>query len=59
MTQDIKDALRSTSDASAPGTDGIGWAIIKNLARNATALNGLLRFVQHIIYTGQWPQSLK
>src|SRR6201995_2995341 len=41
-TQDIKDALKATSDKSAPGPDGIGWAIWKNLAQNSDALEGIL-----------------
>ena len=58
-TQDIKDALFSTSDKSAPGPDRIGWAIWKHLAQTDSALAGITKVVKHIITTGNWPDALK
>jgi hypothetical protein len=58
-TQDIRDALKTTSVKSAPGPDRIGWAILKHLALHQEALEGVLRVVHHIILSGEWPQVLK
>jgi hypothetical protein len=58
-TQDIRDALRTTSNSSAPGPDGIGWSVLKHLALTERGMEGILKMVRHIIHTGNWPQNLK
>jgi hypothetical protein len=51
-TQDIKDALRTTSNGSAPGPDGIGWSVLKHLALTERGMEGILKMVRHIIHLG-------
>jgi hypothetical protein len=57
--EEITDALRGTSSKSAPGPDGIGWAVWRNVAKDKTGLQGLLRIVKKIILQGEWPEELK
>ena len=58
-TQEVIDALKSTSSKSAPGPDGIGWAVWKHLALDPEAIKGILNLVRRIILTGEWPQQMK
>ena len=58
-TQEVIDALKSTSTKSAPGPDGIGWAVWKHLALDPDAIKGILNLVRRIILTGEWPQQMK
>ena len=56
---EILEALHSTSNSSAPGSDHITWCHLKLVIKDEKALHALATLFNRVIDEGVWPHQLK